>query len=240
VLQPIWAAKNSTARYVRSYIEAVFTLAEARGFIVGKNPAEWKGRLQVELSDRKKRLVNSHAAMPFSNVPTFMRALRERQAIAARALEFTVLCASRTSEVLGATWQEFDLDAAIWNIPDHRMKSGKSHRVPLTASALKILTAQQINRNHKDQGHYVFGETKPLSNMAMSMLLRRMHVCDVTVHGFRSSFRDFAGDQTEHARDIAEMCLSHQVSDAVEKAYRRSDALSRRRSLMEDWDAYLS
>lgn len=235
ILRPLWQTKPTTARPLRGYIENVLDLARVRGHRTGENPARFRGHLEVELGKAPRR-ATGHAAMSWRDVPAFVSELRKRPAVAARALEFTILTAVRTSEALGARWGEFDLDAGVWTIPGDRMKMGKEHRVPLTAPALKMLRAIQPKDAPADR--LVFGGTKPLSAMSMAMLLRRMG-CAVTVHGFRSSFRDFAGDGTNHARDVAEMCLAHAVGDAVERAYRRGDALARRRSLMADWAAWI-
>jgi integrase len=175
--------------------------------------------------------------MPFEDLPDFMTQLRGREGQAARALELLILTASRTSEILEATWPEFDLDAALWTIPAARMKAGKVHRVPLSEPAVKLLKSLSCTSQFVFPGAKA---DKPLSNMALAMVLRRMQIPDATVHGFRSSFRDWAGDVAHAPREIAEAALAHQVGSEVERAYRRGDALERRRDLMNDWAAFLS
>jgi integrase len=175
--------------------------------------------------------------MPFDEVPEFMVALREREGIAARALEFSILTAARSGEVFGASWDEFDLEARVWTVPAARMKAGRAHRVPLSARAVEILREMEQRR----LSELVFPGTKPgrpLSVMALEMVLRRMKV-DVTVHGFRSAFRDWAGERTHFPREVAEAALAHLVGDAVERAYRRGDALEKRRKLMDAWASFL-
>jgi integrase len=175
--------------------------------------------------------------MPFDEVPAFVMALREREGVAPRALEFAILTAARSGEVLGARWDEFDLEARIWTVPAARMKAGREHRVPLSGRALEILREMEQNR----LGEFVFPGTKlgrPLSTMAMEMVLRRMKV-DATVHGFRSAFRDWAGERTSFPREVAEAALAHLVGNAVERAYRRGDALEKRRWLMNSWASFV-
>ncbi len=236
VLKPLWTAKASTAGLVRGYIEAVLNLAKASGHRGGENPAAWQGHLALILPKRESLSRGHHAAMPFPQVPAFMAELRTRSALAARALELTILCATRTSETLGARWEEFDLERAVWTIPARRMKAAKEHRIPLSEAAVQILRDL-----HPDEGLVFPGRSaeKPLSNMAMEMVMRRMKV-DVTVHGFRSSFRDWAGEATEAPRELAEAALAHTIGDAAELAYRRGDALERRRGLMEAWAGFCS
>lgn len=238
VLQPLWVAKASSAGLLRGYIERVLDIAKVKNHRSGQNPAAWKGQLDVILRKRPRLERGHHAAMPFSEIPAFMRDLRAMPRFAARALELTVLCATRTSETLQATWSEVNLEAAIWTIPAARMKAGKEHRIPLSLGALEILTeAAKLGADG-----YIFPgrkEGRPLSNMALEMTLRRMKV-DVTVHGFRSTFRDWAGDKTDASREIAEAALAHTVGNSAEQAYRRGDALERRRELMEAWSRYCS
>jgi integrase len=206
---------------------------------MGENPARWRGHLDHLLSRRQKLARGHHAATSFPQVPAFVAALREREAVAALALEFLILCAARTGEVIGATWAEIDLDKGVWTVPGTRMKAGREHRVPLTERALEILAKAAVSRG---EGDYVFPGRRPkapLSNMALDMLLRRMKRTE-TVHGFRSSFRDWAGETTSFPRDLAEHALAHNVGDEVERAYRRGDALDRRRQLMEAWASFLA
>ena len=237
VLKPIWLEKPEAARGVRTYIENVLDLARARGWRKGsENPAALKGNLEHMLPKRPSG--GHHAAMPYDDVSTFVAGLRERDATSARALEFLILCASRSGEVRLATWSEFDLAAALWTIPAERMKAGKAHRVPLSPRAIELL--KQFGVGAPDE--FVFAGKKPgapLSVMAFDMLMRRLGR-EETVHGFRSSFRDWAGDKTTFPREIAEMALAHAVGDSVERAYRRGDALAKRRALMEEWGAYLA
>lgn len=238
VLDPIWTEKNETACRVRQRMEAVLDWAEASGYRSGENPARWRGRLKHLLPNPAKvQEKKHHAAMPYAKIPAFIASLKDQEGLAARALEFTILTAARTGEVIGARWEEFDLEGRVWTIPAARMKAGKEHSVPLSKQALAILKAMQKTR----EGQFVFpgGKAKtPLSNMAMNATLRRMKVTDVTVHGFRSSFRDWAGEATEHPREVIEHALAHQLKDKAEAAYHRSTLPEKRRKLMEDWASY--
>ena len=238
VLNPIWTEIPETARRVRARIEAVLDFAKAQGWREGENPARWRGHLANVLRPMPK-LVKGHVpAMAYSDVPAFMERLRDVEALAGRALEFTILTAMRTKEVLQAPWSEFDLENAIWVVPAERMKTKKrEHRVPLTKETLVVLKPLLDSRIND----WVFpGQkpNKPLSLMSMEMLLRRMKITDATVHGFRSSFRDWAGDCTDHPHEIIETAIAHKVGSEVEQAYRRSDALEKRRRLMEAWGEY--
>ena len=243
VIEPIWQAKNETASRLRGRIEQVLDYARVNKWREGENPARWKGHLEYRLSARKKLTARGHlAAMPYRDVPAFMATLRQREAMAARALELLILTAARTSEVLKAEWSEFDLEAGLWTVPASRMKGGEEHTVPLSNAALRLLQPLHENR----LSNYVFpGNDSPraknkacLSQMAMEMLLRRMGVENATVHGFRSSFRDWCGDETDFPREIAEAALAHKIKSDVERAYRRSKALEKRRVLMEAWAAF--
>jgi integrase len=225
VLQPIWKEKPETASRVRGRIEKVLGWATVRGFRSGDNPARWRGHLQELFAAKGKvRPVEHHAAMSFTDVPAFMADLRSRNSLSARALEFTVLTAVRTGETIGATWDEIDFAAKVWTIPAARMKAGKAHRVPLSNRAAEILAS--VPR----EGEHIF----PLSNMAMLELLRGMRP-GTTVHGFRSSFRDWAAERTSYPNHVAEAALAHTIGDKVEKAYRRRDLFEKRRRLMSDW-----
>jgi integrase len=238
VLQPLWRTKPETASRLRGRIERVFDFARARGQRSGENPARWRGHLDAILPKRAKLTRGHHKAMPFDEVPAFMAALREREGVAPRALEFAILTAARSGEVLGARWDEVDLEAGVWTVPATRMKAGREHRVPLSAPAVEILRQME----HKRLGEYVFPGMKsgrPLSVMALEMVLRRMKV-DVTVHGFRSAFRDWAGERTHFPREVAQAALAHLVGDVVERAYRRGDALEKRRKLMDAWVGFLN
>lgn len=237
VLQPIWQSKSETADRVRGRIERVLDAAKAKGERTGDNPARWRHHLDHLLPKRQKLTRGHHAAMPYAEVPTFMVALRERDSVAVLGLEFLILTAARSGEVLGATWDEFDLNDGIWTIPAQRMKAGREHRVPLVPRALAILERIQTINN----GPHVFPgkvKDKPLSAMSFEMLLRRMKV-QFTTHGFRSSFRDWAGEVSTFQREVAEAALAHTVGDATERAYRRGDALEKRRKLMDAWASYL-
>jgi integrase len=237
ILRPIWATKQETAHRVRGRIEAVLTAAKVRKLRSGENPALWKGNLDHLLAKRRKGPKRHHAAMPFAEVPLFVAQLRERTGLAARALELVILTASRTSEVLHARWSEFDLAACVWTVPAERMKAGKEHRIPLSPVATDLL--QRLPR----ESDFVFPGARlgaPLSNMAMENVLRRMKLKPYTVHGFRSSFRDWCGEMTEFPRELAEQALAHAVGSQVERAYRRGDALERRRELMDAWATFLT
>ena len=238
VLTPIWSEKPETASRLRGRIERVLDYAKAKGWRDGENPALWRGHLKNVLPARQRLTRGHHAAMPYGDVPAFVARLRALEAMSARALEFTILTAGRSGETRGATWAEIDFDRALWVIPANRMKAGKEHRVPLTPRAVDLLRDLYELRTSE----LVFPGQKngrPLSVMAMDMLLRRMKV-DVTVHGFRSAFRDWAGEETGFPRDVAEQALAHAVGDATERAYRRGDALEKRRKLMDSWAAYLA
>lgn len=239
IIKPIWDKKPETASRTRGRIERILDAARARDLRTGDNPARWKGHLELLLPKKRTLVRGHHAAMPFQEVPALMRELRGLDTVSARALEFTILTAARTGEATGAVWGEFDLDAGVWTVPAGRMKSGKEHRVPLAGRAGAILAAQRIARaKAKD---YVFSVTAPdkePSNMMMMALLRRMGHGDFTVHGFRSSFRDWVGEATNFPRELAEAALAHAVGDKVERSYRRQDALERRRKLMEAWDGF--
>ena len=237
-LAPIWASKAETASRLRGRIERVLDFARAKGWRTGENPALWRGHLRHVLPARQKLQREPHAAMGYADVPAFVARLQGAEAMAARALEFLILTAGRSGEVLEATWSEIDLEAAVWTVPAARMKAGKVHRVPLCERAVAIVRALQETR----VSDYVFpGErrARPLSNMALAMLMRRMKADAFTPHGFRSSFRDWAGDCTSFAREVAEAALAHEVGNAVELAYRRSDALMKRRELMDAWSRFV-
>jgi integrase len=230
VLEPIWKDKPETASRVRGRIEKVIGWATVRGFRSGDNPARWRGHLQ-ELFAAKSRVrpVEHHAALPYTDLPAFMADLRSRNSLSAHALEFTVLTAVRTGETIGATWDEIDFAAKTWTIPAVRMKAGKAHKVPLSDRAADILASAPR------EGEHIF----PLSNMAMLELLRGMRP-GTTVHGFRSSFRDWAAERTSYPNHVAEAALAHTIGDKVEKAYRRGDLFEKRRRLMADWATWCS
>jgi integrase len=237
VLEPIWSTKPETASRLRGRIERVLDWAKARGFRAGENPAHWRGHLDQLLPARSKvHNVQHHAALPFSELPPFMTALRERAAVAARALEFAILTAPRTGEVIGATWDEIDLGRRTWTVPASRMKGHRDHRVPLSDHAVALLEEMQETRSNE----FVFPRHggKPLSNMALLMMLRRMGRSDVTAHGFRSSFRTWAAERTIFPREVVEAALAHVIGNKVEAAYQRGDLLDKRRELMAEWGKY--
>lgn len=239
VLRPIWETKPETASRLRGRIERVLDFAKARGWRTGENPALWRGHLRHILPARSKLSRGHHAAMPYNDIPAFVERLRALEAIAARAMGFLILTAARSGEAREARWDEFDLDAKLWSIPGERMKTGHPHRVPLSQAAVGILS----DLKEKRVSEYVFPGQKPgrpMSNMAYAMLMRRHKLGHYTVHGFRSSFRDWVGDETSFPREIAEHALAHQVGGEVERAYRRSDALEKRRELMEAWAEFCS
>lgn len=240
VLNRIWTKTPETAVRLRGRIERVLDAAKVKGHRSGENPARWRGHLEVILPGRgTKSAVKHHAAMPYVEVPAFVLALKGRLSTAARALHFLILTAARTGEVLGAKWKEIDLESKVWTVPADRMKAGVEHRVPLTPAAIAVLNAVAIHG--RDPDAFVFPSQKvgsALSDMSMLMLLKRMKVVDVTPHGFRSSFRDWAGEETKHPREVAEAALAHQVGNAVERAYRRGDALEKRRRLMTEWSDF--
>jgi integrase len=239
-LEPIWTAKPETAGRVRGRIEVILDWAKVRGYRQGENPARWRGHLDKLLPARGKvRKVEHHAALPYSKLLGFLIGLREQESISARALEFTILTAARTGEVIGVRWSEIDLINKTWTVPAGRMKAGREHRVPLSPRALAILEDMQEHR-HADDGFVFPGGKpgKPLSNMAFLMLLRRMDRGDLTAHGFRSSFRDWAAERTNFPPEVAEMALAHTVSDKTVAAYNRSDLFERRRRLMQQWATF--
>ncbi|MCJ2020128.1 integrase arm-type DNA-binding domain-containing protein [Methylobacterium sp. E-065] len=233
-LEPIWSTKPETATRVRGRIEAILDWATTRGYRRGENPARWKGHLANLLPRRSKvKKVAHHPALPFRQVPVFMAELRGQDTIPARALEFTILTAVRSGEALGARWVEIDMDRAIWTIPAERMKAGIEHRVPLSEPAVALLAQM---RGFNDI--FVFPGRRsgePLNDKMTRDVLAKLDRTGITVHGFRSSFRDWAGEYTAFPRDLAEMALAHTVGDATERAYRRSDLFEKRRELMNAW-----
>jgi integrase len=243
VLDPIWTTKPETASRVRGRIEAVLDAATVRGFRQGPNPAQWKGNLAHILPARSRvRKVEHHAALPFDEMPAFLVAVRSRQGMAARALEFAALTAARTGEVLGARWSEIDLAAKVWAVPADRMKAGREHRVPLSDAALDVLERVKPLSLRTDgmpnPAAPVFPGPRralPMSNMTKLMLLRRMKRDDLTAHGFRSTFSDWAAERTSYPREVVEMALAHAIVNKVEAAYRRGDLFEKRRQLMIDW-----
>ena len=229
VLEPIWTTKPVTAGRVRQRMESVLDWAKARGYRNGENCARWRGHLD-HLLPAQKRLtrVKHYPALPYADVPRFLIELRTRSSLAARVLEFLILTASRSGEGLGATWNEFDFATRMWTIPPKKMKAGREHRVPLSNRALAIVNS--MPRNHER----VF----PLSKVSLFKLLRAINRDDITVHGFRSSFRDWSSECTAYPREVCEMALAHVVKNQVEAAYRRGDLFEKRRQLMADWDQF--
>lgn len=235
VLKPIWDKKPETASRVRGRIERVLDAAKAQGLRAGENPARWRGHLNQLLPKRQRLTRGHHAAMPYNDVPAFVDDLQKRQATAASALEFVILTAARSGEVLGARWNEFDVDRAVWTVPASRMKAGREHRVPLSPRALEIVKAMDRNEPFVFVGQK---QSRPLSSMALEMMLRRMKVENATVHGFRSSFRDWAAEQTNFPNEVCEAALAHVIENKAEAAYQRSDLFEKRRKLMAAWCAY--
>ena len=237
VIEPLWSEKPETASRLRGRIESVLDWATVRGYRQGENPARWRGHLDQLLPARAKvRKVKHHSALPYAELPAFLVKLREQDGVAARALEFTILTAARTSETIGAKLSEIDRKNKLWTVPAERMKAGKDHRVPLSDRALDILDEVGADGNDKDS--FVFrsrGLDEPLSNMAMLKLLQRMGRGDLTVHGFRSTFRDWAAEKTKFPNEVVEMALAHAIDEKVEAAYRRGDLFEKRRLLMNTW-----
>lgn len=237
VLEPAWLKRTATLSRVRGRIESVLGWATVRGFRQGDNPARWKGHLDTLLpSMTKVKTVEHHAALPYAEIGAFVSQLRSRESISAAALEFTILTAARSEEVMGAKWSEIDLANRLWTVPASRMKAGVEHVVPLSDPAVVILEKLAIIR-HND---FVFpGRRGRLNKIALFAALRRFGRDDITAHGFRSSFRDWCGDCTAYPRDVAEACLAHRTGDATEQAYRRSSAIEKRRQLMDAWARYI-
>ncbi|MCA3721351.1 site-specific integrase [Phenylobacterium sp.] len=236
-LEPIWKNRPETASRVRGRIEVVLNAAKAKGQRSGENPATWRGHLKMILPARSKLTRGHHAAMPYAKVPAFMARLRAARSVGARALEFAILTASRTGEVLGMTWREVDLKDNVWTVPAARMKAGKLHRVPLSPRAVAILAEMRKAGAEPDAPVFPGPKGGHLSNMALAMVLRRLGH-EETVHGFRSAFRDWGSEQTGYSNEALEMALAHTIANAVERAYRRGDLLERRVRLMADWAAY--
>lgn len=234
ILEPIWSTKTETASRLRGRLEWILAAATTRKLRSGVNPALWRGHLQTILSAPSKLMeVKHHKAMDFRDLPCFMGVLRQQDCVAALALEFLILNASRTGEIIGGLRSE--INDGVWTIPAKRMKAKKEHRVPLCDRSIEILG---IAKTMDEDSHFLFSRNgKPLSNMAMSMMLRRLKQ-DITVHGFRSAFRDWVSEFTNHSPEVAEMALAHTIRNHVEAAYRRGDLLERRRTLMKDWESY--
>jgi integrase len=237
-IEPIWTVKPETASRVRGRIESVLDWATARGYRTGENPARWRGHLENLLPKKwKVRRVEHYAALPYSEIAEFMVGLRQQEGIAARALEFAILTAARSGEVIGARWSEINVAERLWTVPAERMKSGREHRVPLSDAALTVIESMVVFR----QGDFVFPGAKggrPSSQSAMLTLLHRSGGEELTVHGFRSAFRDWCAEATNFTSEVAEMALAHSVGDKVEAAYRRGDLFEKRRQLAAAWARY--
>jgi integrase len=240
VLRPIWNELPETAARLRARLEVVLDGARAAGFRKGDNPARWRAHLDVLLPMRRRLSRGHHAAMPYAEAPAFMQKLRGRRGASNRALEFVILTATRTGETLGAKWPEFDFSRAVWRIPAERMKSARAHEVPLSERCLEIL--REMKATARDDG-FVFPARNgtQLSNMALLTTLRKITGDrNSTAHGFRSTFRDWAGDRTKFPREVAEAALAHVLSDRTEASYRRTTALEKRRQLMRAWADFLA
>lgn len=241
VLDPIWSVKTETANRLRGRIEAILDWAKVRGYRDGENPARWKGHMAKALPARTKiQPIEHHPALPYKQLPDFMAKLLATESIGAKAFAFCILNVTRTSETLYAERCEFDMSARTWVIPAERMKARKEHRIPLSDASMTLLKA--VSQLSDPDFKYLFESTKrpgePLSNMTFLTMLKRMERQDLTAHGFRSTFRDWAAETTAYPREVAELALAHAVGDKVEAAYRRSDLLERRRSLMNDWATF--
>lgn len=238
VLEPIWTTKTETASRVRGRMESIIDWATVRGFRKGENPARWRGHLEHLLAARSDVQKTEHfSALPFAEIGAFMAELRRQEGLGARALEFAILTAARSGEVRGATWAEIDLQGAVWTIPATRMKAEREHRVPLSDKSLELLNALP----HMAGTDLVFPSAKNtvLSDMTLTAVLRRMNL-SVTAHGFRSTFRDWAGETTAYPKEVIEHALAHQLKDKAEAAYARGSQFNKRRRLMGDWAKYCS
>lgn len=238
VVEPLWSEKPETASRLRGRIESILDWAAVRGYRQGENPARWRGHLDQLLPRKTKvRRVEHFTALGHQDIAAFMAELRAQEGVSARALEFAILTAARTGEALGACWSEIDLDKAVWTIPASRMKSGREHRVPLSGPVMAVIEKMAEIR----EGDFLFRGARPgrpLNSSAFLLLLRRMGRNDLTAHGFRSSFRDWAAECTAFASEVAELALAHSVGSAVERSYRRGDQFARRRELAEAWARY--
>jgi integrase len=239
VLKPLWSGKAETAGRLRGRIERVLDAAKAKGFRTAENPARWRGHLDALLPRRHKLTRGHFAALAYNQLPAFMAALRAREGIAARALELTILTAARSNEIIGSAPDEYDLQQRLWTVPANRMKGGREHRKPLSECAIAVIEVVRGLRDPECRWLFPGGRRgKTLSENAMLGLLQRMGYGHVTVHGFRSTFRDWVGECTHFPREVAEASLAHVVGDATEQAYRRGDALEKRRILMAAWADY--
>jgi integrase len=238
VLKSVWIETPETAKRLREKIEAIIDAATAKGLRQGDNPARWKGHLEHLLPKRQRVEKSHHAAMSYRHVPEFWQRLRELETVGSLALQFTILAAARSGEVYGAKWDEIDMVNKVWILPPSRMKAGRQHRVPLSDAALMVL--EKCARIRKND--FVFAgqrKDKPLSHVSMANVLSRLGIENATPHGFRSTFRDFAGNETHFAREVCEAALAHSIGDSAEQAYRREDALEKRRQLMSVWASHV-
>jgi integrase len=237
VIEPLWSKKTETARRIRGRIEVILDWAKVRGYRTGENPARWRGNIDQLLPARSKvQAVKHHTALPYTEISAFMKDLRTIEGSSAAALEFLILTVARTGEVIGSRWPEIDFKKQIWAVPAVRMKSRREHRVPLTSPAIAVL-----KRMESLKGKYVFpgrASDTPLSNMALLMTLGRMNRGDITAHGFRSTFRDWAAECTNFPNEVVEMALAHVIEDKTEAAYRRGNLFEKRRLVMEEWAAF--
>jgi integrase len=237
ILKPIWLVKPETASRLRGRIEKILDAAKAKGFRDGENPASWRGNLD-HLLPRQRREERGHfKAMPFEEVPAFVALLLQKGTAAHLALIFTIITAARSGSVLGAKWSEIDFETKIWTIPAVRMKAKREFQIPLSSKAIEILRNLEKHR----VSEFIFPGRKsgrPLSDTSMEMALKRLNITNATPHGFRASFRDWAGDKTHHAREVIEGAMAHAIGNRTEQAYRRRDALEKRRLLMEDWSEW--
>lgn len=235
-LEPIWIIKNETASRIRGRIEQILSWATVSGYRMGDNPSRWRGHLD-KLLPKPSKIQNTqhHSALPYIEISSFMAELKRQDGIAAKCLELTILTAARTNEAIGATWDEIDWGAKLWTVPKDRMKADKEHRVPLSDACLALLKTMSAMRLND----YLFpGQRAGLSNMAMLKTLERMGRKDLTTHGFRSTFRDWAAETTDYSGEVVEMCLAHTIKNQAEAAYRRGDLLEKRSNLMRDWASY--
>ncbi|MBO0736608.1 MAG: site-specific integrase, partial [Alphaproteobacteria bacterium] len=240
ILEPLWRDKTETASRVRGRIESILDYAKARGWRDGENPARWRGHLDHLLPKRGKvQRVEHHDALPWRECGGFVQRVRQHDAMSARCLEFLILTTSRSGEARGARWSEIDLDDAVWTVPGERMKAGREHRVPLSDAALDVLRTMAALGS--EPGELVFPGMKngrPLSDVALAKAVVAAGGNGATVHGFRSTFRDWCAESTNHPRELAEAALAHTLKDKVEAAYQRGDLLEKRRRLMADWAAF--
>jgi integrase len=239
IIRPLWAVKPETARRMRGRIERILDAARVMGHRTGENPARWRGHLDALLPPAAKLTRGHHAALPYKEVPAFYALLAERPAPSARALSILILTAARSGEVRGMLAGEVDLAAALWTVPAARMKAKREHRVPLSAPAIEMLRLAGITERAPDELVFPNSRLTKMSDMIFGALLKRMGRGDYTTHGFRSSFRDWAADETDHRREVIEASLAHLVGDETERAYRRGDALEKRRQLLDDWAAFV-